>query len=427
MNKKIIILFVALFSVSYAVFSQQNTESPYSYYGIGELNSDGTVEEGAMGGVGIFADSTRVNIQNPASLSRLKYTAFMAGLSLERKQIASNTDKVSSKATSIDYVTLGFPIVRKLGVSMGLKPYSSVGYKLASRQTINGVTHSSQFEGVGNVNQAFLSSGYEVYKGLSLGVSFKFNFGKTEMTDQLNIAGADFVTQEYSKSLYKGVSASLGVHYEKPLKNRLKLSTSLVYTPENKLNSENERIISTLGYTSVGQQYSLTVKETQTVDLAATGLKETKLTLPTQLEVGVGIGATQKWFAGLEYTYSNTQKFSNPFLSATNVTYENGYKVALGGFYVPQYNSFSSYWNRVTYRAGLRYEKTGIVLNNESINDFGISFGFSLPMKGFSNITTGFEYGRKGTLKQNLIKENYFNFKVGFSLNDKWFQRTKYQ
>ncbi|MDO4228390.1 MAG: hypothetical protein Q4C98_01120 [Capnocytophaga sp.] len=427
MNKKIIILFVALFSVTYTVFSQQTTESPYSYYGIGELNSNSTIEESAMGGIGIFADSTRVNMQNPASLTHLKYTAFMAGLSFERKKIVSNTTKLTSKATSLDYVALGFPIVDKLGVSLGLKPYSSVGYKLASKQTVDGAEHLSQFEGNGNVNQAFLSSGYEIYKGLSLGASLKLNFGKTEMTDQLNISGADFITQEYSKSLYRGVSTNIGLYYERPLKNKLKLSTSLVYTPESKLNSDNERTISTLGYANNGQQYTLVVKETQAVDLAATGLKETKLTLPSQFEIGVGVGEDQKWFAGLEYTHSNTKKFSNPFLSTTNVTYENGYTFALGGFYIPQYNSFSSYWNRVTYRVGMRYEKTGIMLNNESIKDFGISFGLSLPVKGFSNLTAGFEYGQKGTLKQNLIKENYFNFKIGFSLNDKWFQRTKYQ
>lgn len=101
--------------------------------------------------------------------------------------------------------------------------------------------------------------------------------------------------------------------------------------------------------------------------------------------------------------------------------------MAVGGFYLPQYNSFSNYWKRITYRAGLKYEKTGIVLNNTSIDDFGISFGLTLPVKSFSNITFGAEYGQKGTTSQNLIKENYFNFKIGFTLNDKWFQKTKYQ
>lgn len=427
MNKKIFLFVFALFSVIYTVFSQQTTESPYSYYGIGELNPDGITEERAMGGIGIFADSTRVNMQNPATLSHLKLTAFSGGASFDYKKIVSNVTKIGTNSTSIDYVVLGFPIVEKLGVSVGLTPLSSVGYKLASRQTVNGVAQLNQFEGNGNVNQFFISSGYELYKGLSFGASLKFNFGKIEMKDLLRISNVDFYTQEDSKSLLRGVSANVGLHYTRALKNKMRVSSSLVFIPESKLNSENERIISTFGNANTGNGANLIAKETQVKNLEAIGLKETKLTLPSQFEIGFGVGKDLQWFAGVEYTHSNTEKFSNPFLSTTNVNYENGYKIAIGGFYIPQYNSISSYWKRVIYRAGFRYEKTGIMLNNQSIDDFGISFGLSFPVRGFSNITTGFEFGQKGTLKQNLIKENYFNLKIGITLNDRWFQRTKYQ
>ncbi|MDO5104606.1 hypothetical protein [Capnocytophaga sp.] len=427
MNKKIITLIIALFAVTYATYSQQTTESPYSYYGIGELNFDGTVEERAMGGIGVYADSTRVNMQNPAALSKLKYTAFSAGISFVQKNLSSNEAKVKSGATGFNYIYLGFPIVDKWGVAAGLLPFSSVGYKLAASQTINNQTHLSQFEGKGNVNQAFLSSGYDLYKGLSVGFSLKYHFGYTEMNDKLSISNVDFFTQEYSKSIYKGLTSSLGLYYEKPLKGRLKISSSLVYTPQSKLTSTNERIVSTFGYAFAGQSFTLVEKEKQVKDLNALGLAQTKLTLPSQLEIGFGIGEHQKWLAAVEYTHSQTKNFANPFLSATNVTYENGYKISVGGFYIPQHTSFTNYFKRITYRAGLRYEKTGIVLNNESINDFGISFGVSLPVRGFSNVTTSLEYGKKGTLKQNLIKENYLNLRVGFTLNDKWFQRTKYQ
>ena len=69
----------------------------------------------------------------------------------------------------------------------------------------------------------------------------------------------------------------------------------------------------------------------------------------------------------------------------------------------------------------------GIVLNGERLNDFGTSFGLTLPVKGFSNLTGMIELGRKGTLSTGVLKENYINLKIGFTLNDKWFQRTKYQ
>lgn len=424
MNKIINTFLIALFSVSYVSYSQQNTDSPYSYYGIGELASKASTEESLMGGIGSFADTIRVNRQNPATLSRLKFTAFSAGISMKTKKIVSNVTNVNTEATSVDYITLGFPITKKLGLSAGLSPYSSVGYKLLSRKVIDGATHLSSFEGKGNVNQTFLAAGYQIYKGLSLGVGLNFNFGKIEMNDALSISNVQFTTSEYSQSLLRGFSSNFGLYYEQNIKHRLKFSSSLVYNPEGTLTSKNQRTVSVHSL-----ENNVSVQKAQSSEnLAKLGLHETKLTIPMQIRMGAGIGEEQKWYTAVEYTFEKNSSFSNPFLSTTNLKYDNGYKFSVGGFYIPQYNSFTSYWKRVTYRAGMKYEKTGIVINNTSIDDFGISFGVTVPVtRSFSNITLGVEYGKRGTTSQNLVKENYFNLKVGFSLNDKWFQKTKYQ
>ena len=53
-----------------------------------------------------------------------------------------------------------------------------------------------------------------------------------------------------------------------------------------------------------------------------------------------------------------------------------------------------------------------------------MTFGIGLPV-GLSKINLGFEFGKKGTTNQNLIQENYFNFNVGFSLNDLWFRKRE--
>ena len=425
MKRSLIILVIGLFTATYAVYSQQSTESPYSFYGVGERNFGGIAEESAMGGIGIYADSTRVNMLNPAALSQLKYTAFSAGFTMQRKNIVTNNTKLQTQSSAFNYFALGFPIAERLGVSFGLVPYSTVGYKLktSSSERVN------QYEGKGNVNQFFLSTGYRVYKGLSLGGSFRYNFGAIEMTDLLQERDVQFYTQEFSKSSLKGAMFQFGLYYEETLKQRLRLYSSLVYTPESTLSSDNQRNISTLGYVNANQRSGaqLAVRETRALDLESAGLKHTKLTLPAQIDFGIGIGSHQQWFAGFQYSYVNNSKFSNPFLTTTGVGYKDSYKVRIGGFWIPNYYSFTSYWSRVTYRAGLRYERTGIVMNGEDINDFGTSFGVSLPVKGFSNLTLVGEYGRRGTLSANLIRENYWNLKVGFTLNDKWFQRTKYQ
>jgi len=87
----------------------------------------------------------------------------------------------------------------------------------------------------------------------------------------------------------------------------------------------------------------------------------------------------------------------------------------------------SSYWQRVVYRAGLRFENTGLNINNQSIKEFGMSFGVGIPVGNvFSNANLGLEFGNRGTTNGNLIKENFVNFQLSLSLNDRWFRQRKY-
>ena len=102
-------------------------------------------------------------------------------------------------------------------------------------------------------------------------------------------------------------------------------------------------------------------------------------------------------------------------------------RYSIGGYFIPNYNSYSDYFKKITYRGGLRYENTGLVIANKSITDFAANIGFGLPMSGtFSNINIGLEVGKRGTKYYNLVEENYVNLSVGLSFSDKWFVKRKY-
>jgi hypothetical protein len=141
----------------------------------------------------------------------------------------------------------------------------------------------------------------------------------------------------------------------------------------------------------------------------------------------MGIGESKKWLLGGKIAYQKTYGQENTYNKASNVGYGRFGSVSLGGYYIPNYNSFSSYAKRIVYRGGLKYEKTGLMINSESINDMGLTLGVGLPISGsFSNVNLGFELGKKGTTNANLVQENYANFSVSFSLNDKWFVKRKF-
>ena len=55
------------------------------------------------------------------------------------------------------------------------------------------------------------------------------------------------------------------------------------------------------------------------------------------------------------------------------------------------------------------------------------TLGVGLPLGGtFSNVNIGFELGKRGTTNAGLIQENYANFTLALSLNDRWFVKRKF-
>jgi hypothetical protein len=137
-----------------------------------------------------------------------------------------------------------------------------------------------------------------------------------------------------------------------------------------------------------------------------------------------GLRQAKKWMLGTELLLKQSSSFGNRFDDLTQASFENGFST-VWGLLCSQYSAWLL--KRVTYRAGFRYEKTGLVIRQESIKDYAFTGGFGFPLGGlFSNINLGVEYGRRGTAKANLVEENYTNVIMSFSFNDKWFVRSKY-
>lgn len=419
MIKQVLIIFVALISLN--ITAQEGTASPYSFYGIGELKFRGTVENRAMGGISMYADSIHLNLQNPASLGKLKLTTFAVGGNQKFTTLKASGQSAQGANTSLDYLAVGFPM-GKLSMSFGLTPYTAVGYKTGFVDPNTAQAGEERYEGSGGINKVFLAAGYSITDDLSIGVDLNYNFGKIENFGYLK-TGVEYDTGEYNESKLSGLAINFGLSYNKMLNEKLQLVSGLTFSPAMNLTSENFRQTSTVSWNSSGLPV---IRVTRDEDLAALGLKETNFKLPSRLALGAGIGQPKKWFTGVDVTMLSTSDLINRTFNPENVRFENSTQVAIGGFYIPKFNSLTDYWKRIVYRAGIRYENTGLIVDNEKINEFGISFGAGLPVgRIFSNINLGFEYGSRGTTTANLVQENFFNINIGLSFNDKWFQRRK--
>ena len=434
MIKKFLILITVVFSsLSYA---QQGSSSPYSFYGIGSLKFKGTVENQSMGGLSVYSDSIHINLRNPASYAgknlrsfnnEAKPVKYTIGGSHSDIELSSNSQTAETSTTSVDYLAFAIPL-GKFGAGFGLLPYSSVGYKLQSTDSDGAVQY--KYRGEGGLNKVFLGVGYQLTNDFRLGIDASYNFGNIKNTNiafGYNSEGnlLQYQSRESNRSDLGGFSYNFGVIFSKLIKSNFEITASATYTPSSEITSENRRIYSTIAIDPFTQQ-EFTINSSE-INLSTLNLETTTLTLPSKTSFGFGVGTPRKWFAGVEYTYLKASQFSNRLLTIDNATYEDASTLSLGGFYIPKYDSFNRYWKRIVYRTGIRFEDTGLRVNNEDIKEFGISFGVGLPVgRIFSNANVGFEIGTRGVDTANLVKENFIKFQMSLSLNDRWFEKRKF-
>ncbi|MGO3182630.1 MAG: hypothetical protein ACTIJ9_07340 [Aequorivita sp.] len=399
--------------VAGTVLAQEGTTSPYSYYGIGSIKFRGTVENRTMGGLSVFSDSIHLNLQNPAGYAGLRLVNYSVGASHKAVNQKNKTDSQNTSSTTLDYIAIGIPM-GKLGMGFGLVPYTSVGYDFYS-EVENGRT---QYDGNGGLNRAFLSLGYQVTPEFSLGVDANYNFGKIENTAITQKSDVQYGTRVINRSDLSGFSFNFGALYKRMITENLELSGSVTYSPGTNFTSANNRKTGSVNITPTG---------IYTIDEREIDVDNSDFTFPSQFTVGAGISKPKYWGIGAEYTNEKTSNFTNRAFTLEKITYKNASKFTVGGFYIPNYNSFGNYFKRMVYRAGVRFEETGISVDGHDVNEFGISFGVGLPVgRLFSNINLGVEIGKRGTTDFGLIQENFVNTFLSFSLNDRWFEKRLY-
>ncbi len=428
MIKNISILTLVLFFTQ--SFAQKTSASPYSVLGIGDDVSSKTVEEMSMGGVGTATNSQyQFTFSNPASYSSISLTTYTLagqnrGISLKD---ASGKQKTSN--ASLSYLALGIPIGEKGGFVFGLQPNTSVGYSLSDNVLdIDGeISEITVYEGDGGTNRVFLGVGYEPIKNLSIGLEGEYVFGNIDNSITNQERDVQLGTKYVTDARIKGFGLKAGLLYKKELKENLVLNLGATIQLENELSSDGHEYLYTLSFAN-GESPRDTI-----LNNTSTGFYKK----PLKTSLGASLGNPNKWQASIDYSFQDAIQLGGNLLNnSPKLAYQKGSKFSAGGFYLPKHNSISSYWDRVIYRAGIRVEQTGLMVNGtgntgqfDAIDDFGISFGVGLPMgdqiNQVSRLNLGFEFGKRGTTDNGLIEENYFNFKLSLTLSNKWFRKRE--
>ena len=418
MIKNLVKIFLLIFTN--IALSQSGTNSPYSYTGLGEVNFRGNQINRFMGGLEVYNDSIHANLSNPSSYAKLLLTTYSIGLNYSNNQLSDTNDSKSLISSGLDYIGIAIP-TKKFGFGFGIIPFTSVGYKLSQIDDSSSSDILNRYEGEGGINKVFFSLGLYLLKNLSFGVTINYDFGKLKYQTSKFLDDVYLGTILINESSISGLDIKLATNYEIPVNSKIDLHMMVSYIPQGSLNSNNKRLLITSPLSDPSN-----IAEIIEIDLAETGLDFTEIQLPSSSIVGFGLGKKSKWFAGAQYIMTNSSNFKNSFNTLPNVSYKDGSQFSIGGFYIPDYSSITSYWKRVVLRMGFRHEVTGIFKNNFGINETGINFGAGLPLPGYSNVNIGFEYGSRGTKNSNILNEKFWTVRIGFSLNDRWFIKRKY-
>jgi len=411
--------FFLIFLLTSNLFAQNGASSPYSATGLGERNFNGTQATRHMGGLDVFTDSIHANLNNPASYGFLKLTTYSVGINYTNNNLASASESMRSDLAALDYLAVSIP-TKRFSFGFGIVPYTSVGYRIESNSQRTDIDIFNRYEGSGGLNQAFLSVGIPLTSYFSIGSSINYNFGNLFYRTGQFVEGIDNGTFLVNESSLGGFSYQFSAQANIPINNKFNAQAMFSYQPNSSLDANNNRTFYTQSLST--DQLSDFIE----IDLSPMGLEDTNVDLSQTTRIGAGFGKNKKWFVGVQRNLTKSANFSNRFFERENVSYRDAKKWTIGGYFIPNYASFTSFWSRVVYRVGIRSEQMSAVINNIPLTETGISFGLGLPLGGLSNANIGLELSQRGQKDSGLVKETIVALRVGLSLNDIWFVKRKY-
>jgi hypothetical protein len=423
MNNKIkaFLLSLVLFVLSFEAISQNRISSPYSRYGIGSVQNRNTLFVSSMGGLNkAISDPLIINPGNPASYSSFDTLSFLfdGALIVSNTNLSTTNLSQSTNYVSLSYFTIGFPLHRKVKTSLGLLPYSDIGYKIFDNQEIENIGKASfKYEGDGGLSQIYWGNSYQVLPTLSVGLNASYIFGNLIRTSRIEFESENsFNTITKVTNQIGGFNFTAGVQHLINLKNQHYIQTGLTYGFKSNLNSSDDIFSATYTLNSLKEEL---MKDT----IENFSNQNGKIEIPMLLGGGVVFGKKNHYLLGIDAEWQKWQDFR--FFGKSD-SLKNSLLVNLGGMYSPSPNS-TSLLKRAKYRAGIRYQQSALELKNTQINDVALSLGMGIPIsRTKNNLNIGIEIGQTGTTNNDLIKMNYVRFQIGIQFYERWFVRRKF-
>ena len=400
--------------------AQNNTNSPYTRYGYGDLSDQSFGNSKAMGGIAFgLRDGAQINPLNPASYTAIDSLTFLfeGGVSLQNMNISGGGVKLNAKNSSFDYLAMQFRLHPRIAMSIGLLPFSNVGYSVSDSKVDNGVSQTRSFTGDGGLHQLYGGIGVKVLKNLSLGVNASYFWGDITRTRTIIYPAT---SESYSYIQQMGVSISdykldFGAQYTLDFNKKHSMTIGAVFSPKHKLNND---------YTVTTQ-----VSTTNSNNLDAT------LELPNTFGVGFTYNYDKRLTVGADYSlqqWSKTKFGINTSDDAVRedfnetYTYCDRHKISVGAEYIPNLMG-RSYLSHIKYRLGAYYTTPYYKIGGkDAAREYGVTAGFGLPVpRSRSILSISGQFVRVSGQESTFVNENIFRVSIGLTFNERWFFKRR--
>ncbi len=402
--------------------AQNNTNSPYTRYGYGDLSDQSFGNSKAMGGIAFgLRDGAQINPLNPASYTAIDSLTFIfeGGVSLQNMNISGGGVKLNAKNSSFDYLAMQFRLHPKIAMSIGLLPFSNVGYSVSES---NEATETSPYStksltGEGGLHQLYVGAGVKVLKNLSVGVNASYFWGDiTRSLTQLypNKASAySYIRQNaVSVSDYK---LDFGLQYTQEFNKKHSATIGAVYSPKHKLN--NDYTVTTQASSTVSQDWDATLEVPNTFGVGFTYNYDKRLT--------VGLDYSLQQWSKTKFGVNTSDDAVREDFDET-YTYCDRHKISVGAEYIPNLIG-RSYLSHIKYRLGAYYTTPYYKIGGkDAAREYGVTAGFGLPVpRSRSILSISGQFVRVSGQESTFVNENIFRVSIGLTFNERWFFKRR--
>jgi len=399
-------VFVFLFLLPSLIMAQENTPSPYSYFGIGDIHyGDNGCFPGMASSTISLSGRTLLNASNPASLSALDSNLFILDMSgsLRGSRFSTGSDVRNAFSANFTGLTAGLHILPRWSSAITLQPYSSVSYLIGYDEYVEGTDLSTPtlYSGTGGVTRFSFLNSFLVSGKLSFGVDMMLLFGAVDR--DVTRSG---ITINQSSTAFK-LSFAAGLQYREEITDDLSLSVGAVYGHSCDLDFEN----------------NLVVMDASGNILLNDAIASSSIDIPGSYGAGISLRG-KRFTLATDYRYRKWSLSKNRY---PGFSFTDTHRFSTGIIFTPARYASDSFLKKLYYQAGLAVSNSYLTISGINPSRYELTTGTGIPFRNGSQINIGLLWGRLGTTAEGMVREDYFKLSLSFSLAERMFFKRMYE